>query len=162
MSDKTKLDIKAEAKKKLGIIGEFKEFISKGNVIDMAIGVVIANAFTPIVKSVVDDIIMPAVGFAIGDIDFSDMRIVLKEGVSEVVDAEGVVIREAVEEVAIRYGALITLIIQFILIALCVFLMVKVINKFKRKKEEAPAEPPKPSDEVLLLTEIRDMLKEKN
>ena len=161
MADEKKMDIKAAAKKKLGIIGEFKEFISKGNVLDMAVGVVIANAFTPIVKSVVDDIIMPAVGYLIGDVDFSDMRIILKEGVSEVTDAEGVVIREAVEEVAIRYGALITYIIQFILIALCVFIMVKMFNTFKRKKEEAPAEPPKPSDEVVLLTEIRDMLKEK-
>ncbi len=161
MADEKKMDIKAAAKKKLGIIGEFKEFISKGNVLDMAVGVVIANAFTPIVKSVVDDIIMPAVGYLIGDVDFSDMRVILKEGVSEVTDAEGVVIREAVEEVAIRYGALITYIIQFILIALCVFIMVKVFNSFKRKKEESPAEPPKPSDEVVLLTEIRDMLKEK-
>lgn len=161
MAEKKKLDLKEEAKKKLGIIGEFKEFISKGNVIDMAIGVVMANAFTPIVKSIVDDIIMPPIGYLIGDKDFSDMKYVLKEGIAEVLDAEGNVITPAVEEVAIRYGVLITYVIQFLLISLCVFLLVKVLNKFKRKKEEAPKEDPKPSDEVVLLTEIRDMLKEK-
>ncbi len=161
MAKDKKLNLKEEAKKTLGIVGEFKEFISRGNVLDMAIGVIMANAFTPIVNSIVNDIIMPPIGYLIGDRDFSDMKYVLTKGVTEVLDAEGNVIVPGVDEVAIRYGALITYVIQFLLISLCVFMLVKLINKFKRKKEEPKAEDPKPSDEAVLLAEIRDMLKNK-
>lgn len=148
--DKNK--IKKQAKKRLGIIGEFKEFISKGNVVDMAVGIIIGTAFTAIVNSLVNDIIMPAIGIIVGDIDFTNMKYIYKEAII----TDGVV---TTEEVAIRYGMFITKTIDFLLIALVVFLMVKTINRFKRKKEEKPAAPAKPSDEVVLLTEIRDLLK---
>lgn len=147
-----KKEFEKKAKQKLGIIGEFKEFISRGSVVDMAVGIIIGTAFTAIVTSLVNDVIMPAVGIMIGDIDFSDMKYVYKEAVV----TNGVI---TAEEVAVRYGMFITKVIDFLLIALVVFLMVKAINRFKRKKEEKPAEPAKPSDEVLLLTEIRDLLK---
>ncbi len=130
-----------------GFIGEFKEFVSRGNVVDMAVGVVVGSAFTGIVNSLVKDVIMPFIGWLIGGIDFSDFRVVLKA-------AEG----EA-PEVAILYGTFLNQIINFFILAFVVFVVVKVLNRFKRKKEEAPAEPPKPSDEVVLLTEIRDLLK---
>lgn len=130
-----------------GFIGEFKEFVSRGNVVDMAVGVVVGSAFTGIVNSLVKDVIMPFIGWLIGGIDFSDFRFVLKA-------AEG----EA-PEVAILYGTFLNQIINFFILAFVVFVVVKILNRFKRKKEEAPAEPPKPSDEVVLLTEIRDLLK---
>ncbi len=130
-----------------GFIGEFKEFVSRGNVVDMAVGVVVGSAFTGIVNSLVKDVIMPFIGWLIGGIDFSDFRFVLKA-------AEG----EA-PEVAILYGTFLNQIINFFILAFVVFVVVKILNRFKRKKEDAPAEPPKPSDEVVLLTEIRDLLK---
>ena len=130
-----------------GFIGEFKEFVSRGNVVDMAVGVVVGSAFTGIVNSLVKDVIMPFIGWLIGGIDFSDFRFVLKA-------AEG----EA-PEVAILYGTFLNQIINFFILAFVVFVVVKILNRFKRKKEEEPAEPPKPSDEVVLLTEIRDLLK---
>ncbi len=143
-------------KKVKKFFGEFKEFISRGNVIDMAIGVVIGAAFKAIVDSLVNNIIMPFVGFLLGDMDFSDLAIVLKPGS---VDANGT----AIAPVAIKYGEFINQIISFIIIAFCLFCVVKLINKMHRKKEEEPAAPapdPEPSNEEKLLTEIRDLLKE--
>ncbi len=130
-----------------GFIGEFKEFVSRGNVVDMAVGVVVGSAFTGIVNSLVKDVIMPVIGWLIGGIDFSDFKFILKA-------AEG-----EVPEVAILYGTFLNQIINFFILAFVVFIVVKFLNAFKRKKEEAAAEPPKPSDEVVLLTEIRDLLK---
>ncbi len=130
-----------------GFIGEFKEFVSRGNVVDMAVGVVVGTAFTGIVNSLVKDVIMPFIGWVIGGIDFSDFKVVLKA-------AEG-----DIPEVAILYGTFLNQIINFFILAFVVFVVVKILNQFKRKKEEAPQEPPKPSDEVVLLTEIRDLLK---
>ena len=147
---------------KKGVIAEFKEFIARGNVIDMAVGVVIGSAFTKIVNSLVNDVIMPVIGFIIGGINFSDFKIVLKEAIAETETTA------AVAEVAINYGTFIQMIIDFLLIAIVVFTMVKVINRLRRirEKEEAvveepapaPAEP-EPSNEEKLLTEIRDLLK---
>lgn len=140
---------KTEKIKKHGkIIGEFKEFISRGNVVDMAVGIIIGSAFTAIVTSLVNDVIMPAVGYLIGGRGFADYKWVLTPAVGDVA------------ETAVCYGAFIQKIIDFLLIALVVFAMVKLINVLRRKKEEKPAEPPKPSSETLLLTEIRDLLKE--
>ncbi len=147
-------------KKKKSIFAEFKEFISKGNVIDMAVGVIIGGAFTKIVNSLVSDLIMPALGLLTGDIDFADLKIVLAEAV---MDGETVV----KEELAIRYGVFLDALINFLLIAIAVFVMVKIINtarekaeKLKKKKEEeAPAAPPAPDPQIVLLTEIRDLLK---
>ena len=145
--------------KKKGIVSEFKEFIARGNVIDMAVGIIMGGAFTPIVNSLVNDIVMPCVGMITGGIDFSDKRIILKEAVAA---NEELGIAEAAE-VAIRYGNLIQVVINFLIISLCVFFLIKAINKFKKKEEEKPEEPPKepePTKEELLLTEIRDLLKE--
>ncbi|MBQ8195968.1 MAG: large-conductance mechanosensitive channel protein MscL [Oscillospiraceae bacterium] len=147
-------------KKKKSVFAEFKEFISKGNVIDMAVGVIIGGAFTKIVNSLVSDLIMPALGLLTGDIDFADLKIVLAEAVME---GETVV----KEELAIRYGVFLDALLNFLLIAIAVFFMVKIINtarekaeKLKKKKEEeAPAAPPAPDPQIVLLTEIRDLLK---
>ncbi|MBQ8171271.1 MAG: large-conductance mechanosensitive channel protein MscL [Oscillospiraceae bacterium] len=149
------------AEKKKSIFTEFKEFISKGNVLDMAVGVIIGGAFTKIVNSVVSDLIMPAMGLLTGNIDFADLKIVLSEAV---MDGETVV----KEELAIRYGVFLDALINFLLIAICVFIIVKVIGSMrakaeklkKKKEEEAPAAPPAPDPQIVLLTEIRDLLKE--
>ena len=118
---------------------EFKEFISKGNVIDLAVGVVIGTAFSKIVSSLVDNIIMPLVGLIIGGVDFSGLSIKF-QGAS------------------IKYGLFIQNIVDFLIVAFCIFLVVKLFERFKKKEEE---EIPKKSDEVLLLEEIRDLLKKK-
>ncbi|MCC5931136.1 MAG: large-conductance mechanosensitive channel protein MscL [Cyclobacteriaceae bacterium] len=129
------------------MLKEFKEFAMRGNVIDLAVGLVIGVAFSKIVTSVVNDIIMPPIGILIGGVDFSDLRIVLK-------DAQG-----EIEEVSMNYGVLTQTIVEFVIIAFAVFLVVKGINSMKRKKEEAPAAPPAPPEDVRLLTEIRDLLR---
>lgn len=132
--------------------GEFKKFIARGNVIDLAVGVIIGAAFTAITNSLVNDIIMPVIGLITGGMDFADMRIILKPAT------------ESAAEVAIRYGALINAVINFLLVSLVLFFVVKAFNtlKEKNKKEEAaaPAPAPKKSDDVILLEEIRDLLKE--
>ncbi len=129
----------ANKEPKKSIFKEFKEFISKGNIFDMAVGVVIGGAFGKIVTSLVNDIIMPLVGVIIGGYDFSKLAITVKDA-------------------TINYGAFIQNIIDFLIVALCIFVVVKAMAKFK-KKEETLEEPPKPSEEVLLLREIRDSLK---
>ena len=130
---------KAITEKGTGFIKEFKEFISKGNIFDMAVGVIIGSAFGKIVSSLVDDIIMPLVGMLIGGHDFSGMT-------AKVGDA------------TLKYGTFIQNIVDFLIVALCIFCVVKAMSKFKKKQEEAPV-PEKPSEEVLLLREIRDSLK---
>ena len=137
---------------KIKFISEFKDFISKGNVMDMAVGMIVGAAFTAIVTSLVNNILMPALGMITGQIDFSDLKIVLKAAVKE-----GTEIIEP--EVAIGYGAFINSVISFLLIALSVFILIKVLGAFKRKKAEAPKEEPKPDPQIELLTEIRDLLK---
>ena len=147
-------------------LNEFKTFAMRGNVIDLAVGVVIGGAFGKITTSIVNDIIMPVIGVLTGGLNFSDWKIVLKEAVTSV-GAEGEVIVDAAE-VAITFGNTIAVILDFIIIAFAVFCMVKGINSLHRKKEEEPApapepEPiPAPSAEEKLLAEIRDLLKEKN
>ena len=149
-------------KKKKSIFAEFKEFISKGNVVDMAVGVIIGGAFTKIVNSLVSDLIMPALGLLTGDIDFADLKIVLAEAQ---LDTDGVTVLK--EELAIRYGVFLDALLNFLLIAIAVFVMVKLINTArekaeqlrKKKEEEAPAAPPAPDPQIVLLTEIRDLLK---
>ena len=128
---------------------EFKTFAMRGNVIDMAVGVVIGGAFGKITTSIVNDIIMPLISMLTGGIDFSSWKWVLKA-------AEG-----DAAEVAVNFGSFVAVVLDFIIIAFAVFCMVKAINKFHKKKEEAPAAPPEPSAEEKLLTEIRDLLKEK-
>ncbi len=146
------------------IIGEFKTFITRGNVIDMAVGLIVGQAFTAIVNSLVSDMFMPLLGMITGKIDFSELKIILQAAVME----NGEVVTP---EVSLRYGMFIQYIINFLLIALSVFLMVKAINTLrekaeKRKKlEEAPPAPepePEPDPQLVLLEEIRDLLAEKN
>ena len=131
----------------MSMIQEFKEFAIKGNVVDMAVGIIIGAAFGKIVSSFVNDIIMPPLGVLIGGVDFSDLSIVLKEAVGET------------PAVSINYGSFVMTVIDFLIVAIAIFVAIKAMNTLKRKEEEAPAEPPKPSNEEVLLTEIRDLLK---
>ena len=135
----------------MSFISEFKAFAMRGNVIDLAVGVVIGAAFGKIVGSLVDNIIMPPLGVVIGNVDFSDL--VIKIG-TPVADAKGVVTGGAI----IKYGVFLNTIIQFIIVAIAIFLVVKLMNRLTRKQEAAPAPPP---PDVVLLTEIRDLLKAK-
>ncbi|GHC00017.1 large-conductance mechanosensitive channel protein MscL [Thermomonas carbonis] len=133
----------------MGMMTEFKEFAMRGNVIDLAVGVVIGAAFGKIVTALVDKVIMPPLGLLIGGVDFSKMAIVLKEAT---VDAAG----KEVPAVVLAYGEFINALVQFVIVAFAIFLVVKAINRVHRKPEEAPAAPP---EDVLLLREIRDSLK---
>ena len=139
------------------IAREFKEFIMRGNVLDMAVGVIIATAFGNITNTLINNVIMPFIGWVIGDIDLASLDIVLRPAVME----GDAVVKEAL---VLGIGTFISAIINFILIALIVFVIVKAFNKLHKKKEEepAPAAEPEPTKEELLLTEIRDLLKEKN
>ena len=136
-------------------INEFKAFAVKGNAVDMAVGVIIGGAFGKIVSSIVDDLIMPPIGWLIGGVNFSDLKITLP---AEKI-ADGIEMQAA----TINYGSFIQNLIDFVIIAFCVFLLVKAINKLANKKQEepAPAPAPEPSAEEKLLTEIRDLMKEK-
>ena len=128
---------------------EFKAFAMRGNVLDMAVGVVIGGAFGKITTSLVNDIIMPLISMLTGGIDFSSWKWVLKAAQGDAA------------EVAVNFGNFIAVVLDFIIIALTIFCMLKAINKLHKKKEEAPAAPPEPSAEEKLLAEIRDLLKEK-
>lgn len=130
---------------------EFKEFAMRGSVIDLAVGVIIGGAFGKIVTSLVDDIIMPPIGFITGGIDFSDMKLVI----TQADEAAGV------GEVAVNYGNFINILIQFVIIAFCIFLLIKGINSLRREEKKTEEAPAAPSTEERLLTEIRDILKEK-
>ncbi len=145
------------------MIKEFKEFISKGNVVEMAVGLIMALYFGAIIKSLVNDIIMPPIGLLMGGVDFNDLKFIMQEGTAALTDASGAVITAEVKEVAITYGIFINTIITFIIVAFAIFLLVKGYNNMKKKmekeKEEAPAAPPAPSKEEVLLGEIRDLLK---
>ena len=136
------------------ILQEFKKFAMRGNVIDMAVGIIIGAAFGKIVTSVVADIIMPAVGLLVGGVNFTDLKIVLKHAVME----GDKVITPAV---SINYGNFIQVTFDFIIVAFAVFLLVKAVNSLTKKKAEAPAAPAPPPADVQLLTEIRDLLKAK-
>ena len=124
---------------------EFKSFVMRGNLIDMAVGVIIGGAFGKIVTSLVNDVIMPIFGIVLGNIDISSLEYKIGTPV------------EGVEQAAIRYGMFLQDVINFLIIAFCIFIFIKIMNKLHKKKEEAPA-PPKPSNEEILLTEIRDAL----
>jgi len=130
----------------MGLIKEFRDFAVKGNVVDMAIGVIIGIAFGKIVSSAVADVIMPPIGLLLGGMDFSSLSFILKEGA---------------EPVVLKYGIFINTIIDFLIIAFFLFIVVQAINRFKKKEEAAPAEPTPLSNEEKLLTEIRDILKSK-
>ena len=141
------------------IIAEFKEFISRGNVMDMAIGVIVATAFGKITTSLVNDVFMPFIGWIFGSRDMSALNVLVRP---EVLDEAGEVVQEAI---VIGFGTFVGTIIDFILVAAVVFAIVKAANtaraKLEKKKEEEPAAPPEPTKEELLLTEIRDLLKDR-
>lgn len=129
---------------------EFKEFAVRGNVLDMAVGVVIGGAFGKIVSSLVGDVIMPVVGVLTGGVNFTDLKITLKQAVADA------------PAVTINYGTFIQTVVDFTIIAFCIFCVIKAINSFKRKQEEAPATPATPPADIALLSEIRDLLKNKS
>ena len=133
----------------MSMMKEFKEFALRGNVIDMAVGIVIGGAFGKIINSLVQDVIMPPIGVLLGGVDFSKMGIVVKEAT------------ETAEAVVMKYGAFLNTILEFIVIAFAIFMVIKAMNAMKKKEEEKPAAPPAPSKEETLLAEIRDLLKNK-
>ena len=133
----------------MGMMQEFKKFAMRGNVVDMAVGIIIGGAFGKIVASFVNDVIMPPLGILIGGVNFSDLAITLKEAAGET------------PAVMIKYGAFIQTLVDFTIIAFAIFMAVKAMNSLKQKEEEKPAAPPAPSKEEVLLTEIRDLLKQR-
>ncbi len=143
----------------MGMLKEFKEFAMKGNLVDIAVAFVMGAAFGKIVTSFVDGVIMPLVGMLTGGIDFAQKKVVLKPAIDAVKDAGGKVVTPAIAEVSIKYGAFLTNILDFIIVAFVVFMIIKAINSSKKKVEEAPAAPPTPSSTDQLLMEIRDSLR---
>ncbi len=134
----------------MALFKEFKTFAMRGNVVDMAVGIIIGAAFGKIVTSFVNDVIMPPIGILIGGVDFSELAFTLKEAVNAETPA-----------VIIKYGAFINTVVDFLIVAFAIFMVIKGLNQLKRKEAEAPAEPPKPSNQEVLLGEIRDILKSK-
>jgi large conductance mechanosensitive channel len=142
----------------MSIVKEFKEFAMRGNIVDMAVGIIIGASFGKIITSLVNDVLMPPIGLAIGRVDFSQLHVVLQKAQPAIMEGEKIV-KPALAQVSMNYGPFIQTIIDFIIVAFCVFLLIKAMNKLMAKKEEAPAAPPAPSEEVMLLKEIRDALK---
>ncbi len=134
----------------MALMKEFRDFAMKGNVVDMAVGIIVGAAFGKIVSSLVKDVIMPPIGLAIGGVDFSNLKILLKAAT------------EQTEEVAIMYGQFIQTVVDFLIVAGAVFVAVKVMNNLKKKQEKEPEKAPDPSEDILLLREIRDAIKSKN
>ena len=133
----------------MSMMQEFKEFAVKGNVVDMAVGIIIGAAFANIVSSLVGDVIMPPIGVLLGGVDFTNLAFTVKEATGEL------------PAVVIGYGKFIQTVIDFIIIAFVIFIAIKAINSLKRKEEEMPKAPPNPPAQEVLLTEIRDLLKER-
>jgi large conductance mechanosensitive channel len=132
----------------MGMMKEFKEFAMRGNVVDMAVGIVIGAAFGKIVSSFVADVIMPPLGMLLGNVDFSDLAITLKQASGEVA------------AVTLSYGKFVQAVVDFVIVAFAIFMVVKAMNSLKKQEQKAPATPPEPSKEETLLTEIRDLLKQ--
>ncbi len=143
----------------MGMIKEFKEFAIKGNLVDTAIAFVMGAAFGKVVSSFIDGMVMPLVGQLVGGVDFNNLKKVLTPAVAEVKDAAGKVVTPAVAEVSIKWGAFITVAIDFLIVAFVMFMVIKAINKMKKKEEAAPTAPAEPSSTDKLLIEIRDSLK---
>jgi large conductance mechanosensitive channel len=138
----------------MGMLKEFKEFAVKGNVVDMAVGIIIGGAFGTIVKSLVSDVIMPPIGLLVGGVDFGSLFVVLGAG-----DYASLEEAQAAGAATINYGLFLNSVISFVIVTFAVFLLVKAMNRLKRNADAAPAAPPPPSAEVTLLAEIRDLLK---
>jgi large conductance mechanosensitive channel len=131
----------------MGMLQEFKEFAVKGNVVDMAVGIIIGGAFGKIVTSFVNDVVTPPLGYLIGGVDFSDLALTLPPA------------REGADPVTVNYGAFLQSVLDFVIVAFAIFLAIKAMNRLRRKAEEVPSEPPAPPKEQVLLEEIRDLLK---
>jgi len=131
----------------MGMMSEFKDFAMRGNVVDMAVGIIIGAAFGKIVSSFVSDVIMPPIGVMVGGVDFNNLAVTIQAA------------SEGVEAVTIKYGAFLQSVFDFLIVAFAIFMAIKFMNSLKKKEEEAPAAPPEPSAEEKLLTEIRDLLK---
>ena len=138
------------------MIDEFKKFAMRGNVVDMAVGIIIGGAFGKIIASLVNDILMPPIGLLLGDVDFSQLFINLSD-----TDYASLAAAQEAGAATINYGMFINATVNFVIVAFAIFMMIKVMNSAKKKQEEKPAEAPKPSAEVQLLTEIRDSLKQR-
>ena len=130
----------------MSMMSEFRDFAMRGNVVDMAVGIVIGGAFGKIVSSFVNDVLMPPIGLLVGGVDFADLAITLQEASGDVA------------AVTVNYGSFVQTVIDFVIIAFAIFMVVKAMNNLKKKEEAAPPAPPKPSAEEKLLTEIRDLL----
>jgi large conductance mechanosensitive channel len=142
------------------MLKEFKEFAVKGNVLDMAVGIIIGAAFGTVVQSMVNDVLMPPIGILLGGVDFTDLFITLRQGAVPGPYVTLAAAREA-GAVTINYGVFANAVISFFIVAFAVFLLVKNFNRLKKQEAAAPAAPPAPSADVVLLTEIRDLLKKK-
>ncbi|WP_305044700.1 large-conductance mechanosensitive channel protein MscL [Geoalkalibacter sp.] len=138
----------------MGMVKEFKEFAMRGNVVDMAVGIIIGAAFGKIVNSMVNDVLMPPIGKLLGGVDFSNLFITLGAG-----DFESLAAAQAAGAATLNYGVFINTVVNFLIVAFAIFMLIKVINNLKKKEEAAPAPPPEPTVEQKLLTEIRDLLK---
>ena len=145
----------------MGFIKEFQEFAVRGNVMDMAVGVIIGGAFGKIVTSLVNDIIMPPLGLITGN-GFADLKLVLKHGVAAVTDASGNIVTPEIAEVALNYGNFIQNTVDFIIIAFVIFLLIKGMNSLRKKEEPTPVAPAEDPADIALLKEIRDELKKRN
>ena len=132
----------------MAIVKEFKEFAMRGNVVDLAVGVVIGAAFGKIVTSLVNDVIMPPIGYITGGIDFKNLKVLIKQGDPA----------KKIADVSVSYGNFINVVIEFLIVAFCIFMVVKAINSLKKPEEAAPVADPVPTKEEQLLTEIRDLL----
>jgi large conductance mechanosensitive channel len=142
----------------MGVIKEFKEFAVKGNMLDMAVGIIIGAGFGKIISSLVNDVLMPPLGLLLGRVDFTQLKAVIQKGSEAVMDG-ATILQPAVKQVSVNYGNFIQTIIDFIIVAFCIFLVIKAMNKMKKKEEAAPAAPAAPPEDVVLLKEIRDLLK---
>lgn len=147
---------KNETKEVMSFLKEFKTFAMRGNVVDMAVGIIIGGAFGKIVSSLVSDIIMPPIGLLIGGVRFQNLKIILKHAHTDMATGK------ATEAVSINYGNFINTALDFIIIAFAIFMLVKFINSLRKKEEAKPTPPPAPSKEEQLLTQIRDILQKKN
>jgi len=142
----------------MSFIKEFKEFAIRGNLVDTAVAFVMGASFGKIVSSFVDGIVMPLVGMLTGGVDFNNKKWILKDAIPEVKDAAGKVVSKAILEVSVKYGTFLTNLIDFIIVAFAVFMVIKAINRMKKKEEAAPVATPEPSSTDKLLMEIRDSL----
>lgn len=140
------------------MLGEFKKFAVRGNVVDMAVGIIIGGAFGTIVKSLVDDVLMPPIGLLLGGVDFSNLFTVLREGADAAAPYASLADAQAAGAVTINYGVFFNSVLSFLIVAFAVFLVVRSFNRMKRKEEEKPAAPAEPPRQEVLLEEIRDLL----